>query len=455
MPFPAYISGAPGFIALTAAVIDPDDQSRKEVAEALAGFHGAAVREFSSFPADLDDLPHMLDKHYDAVLIGLDSDPEYAFDVVESLCATQSTTVMVYSAQTNLEMAIRFMRAGAREFLTLPLLRADVIGALARVSIRHSASSHTRRGSRKLCVFLGAKGGCGVTTIAANFAVALAQESGQRTLLIDFGYPLGDAAINLGIAAEYSTANALQDPGRLDANFLRSLLSKHGSGLSVLAAPGEFSSSPVPNEAIDKLLAVARQSFDYVVVDAGSRIDLRDTALFEETSFIYLITQVGISELRNSNRLISQFFSTRGRKLQIVLNRYTPHALLFDDQQIAKALTRPALWKIPDDYANARRTQNTARPVVLQDSPLSRAIRQMARAACGLPAAAEKKRGFFLFRKRKDKLQRPEPPGEEEIWPLPDSPREASDWPRPKPRREDEDWSVTEMPRKAAKAGAR
>ena len=30
-----------------------------------------------------------------------------------------------------------------------------------------------------------------------------------------------------------------------------------------------------------------------------------------------------------------------------------PHALLFDEQQITKALTRPAVWKIPDDFATA------------------------------------------------------------------------------------------------------
>jgi pilus assembly protein CpaE len=104
--------------------------------------------------------------------------------------------------------------------------------------------------------------------------------------------------------------------------------------------------------------------------------------------------------LRNSNRLISQFFSARGRKLQIVLNRYRPNALLFDEQQIVKAITRPALWKIPDDYASARRTRNAAAPVVLANSPISDVIRQMARTACGLPAVPAKKRRFSLFSKK-------------------------------------------------------
>jgi pilus assembly protein CpaE len=102
--------------------------------------------------------------------------------------------------------------------------------------------------------------------------------------------------------------------------------------------------------------------------------------------------------MRNANRLITQFFSARGQKLQIVLNRFTPHALLFDEKQITKALTRPALWKIPDDFATAQRTASSATPVVLQDSPIARAIRQMARTACGLPPNPEKKKGFFLFR---------------------------------------------------------
>jgi pilus assembly protein CpaE len=399
MPVLDQISDAVGGAVLSTALIDPDDERRQEVAAALAGFQGTAVREYASFPTDLDELPQMLEKRYDAVLIGLDSDPEYAFDMVECICGSSSTAVMVYSAQTNLELAIRFMRAGAREFLTLPLLRGDVVGALARVSIRRSSGGHGKRTSRKLFVFVGAKGGCGVTTIASNFAVALAQESGQRTLLIDLGLPLGDAAINLGMITQYSTANAFQDSARLDGNFLRSLLAKHSSGLSVLPAPGEFSPVLASNEAIDKLLTVAKQNFDFVV-DAGSRIDLRGTTLFDDNASIYLITQVGVSELRNANRMISQFFSARDRKLQIVLNRYAAQSLLFDEKQITKALTKAPAWKVPDDYATARRTQNTANPVALQDSPISRIIRQMARTACGLPPTAEKKKGFSFFRRK-------------------------------------------------------
>jgi len=390
------ILDAPAAAVLSIALIGPEEQRRKEVAGALADVQNGTIREFSSYPPDLVDLPRMLDRLHDVILVDLDCDPDYAFGLVQSICAHGSATVMVYSARADLELAIRCMRAGAREFFTLPLAANDMSDALARVSVRRPGAFHAKRAG-KLFVFLGAKGGCGVTTLASNFAISLAQESGQKTMLIDLGLPLGDAAINLGMAAEYSTHNALHDSSRLDANFLSSLLATHSSGLSVLAAPGEFPRTETPMDAVNKLLAVARQNFDYVVVDAGSRLDLKDSALFDASAIIYLVTQVGVSELRNANRLVTRFFASRDGNLQIVLNRYTPRALLFDETHITKALTRPAQWRIPDDFASARRTRNTATPLALEDSPISIAIRQMARKACGLPENPEKKKGFSIF----------------------------------------------------------
>jgi pilus assembly protein CpaE len=152
------------------------------------------------------------------------------------------------------------------------------------------------------------------------------------------------------------------------------------------------------DDAVDKLLRIARQEFDYVVVDAGSRLDLQHTHLFEESANIYMVTQIGIPELRNSNRLIARLAITGGPKLSIVINRYDPRSLEIGDEHITKALTRPAEWKIPNNYVAVRRMQNTATSLMEDDSEISRAIRQMTRAVSGQPALPEKKKGFSFFR---------------------------------------------------------
>ena len=108
---------------------------------------------------------------------------------------------------------------------------------------------------------------------------------------------------------QFSTANALQNVSRLDSTFLSKLLTKHSSGLSVLSAPDKYTPVNASAESIGKLLSVARQGFDYVVVDAGSSMGATYKTMLEGASIAYLITQVSISELRNSNRLISEFFT--------------------------------------------------------------------------------------------------------------------------------------------------
>jgi pilus assembly protein CpaE len=381
---------------LSVALIGPEEQRRQAVARALAGSQANVTREFASYP-DLDDVPQLLDPDYDVIIVDLDSDPEHALDLVEHICANSSSTVMVYSARADSELLVRCMRAGAREFLSQPIAANTIAEALVRASVRRPTVRAPKKTLGKLFIFVGAKGGSGVSTIASNFAILLSQVSHKNTLLLDLDLPLGAAALDLGIMTQFSTANALQNISRLDSNFLSKLLSKHSSGLSVLSAPDKYTPVHASDEAIGKLLNVARQDFDYVVVDAGSSMGSTYKALLEGAAVVYLVTQVSISELRNSNRLISEFFTLPLPKLEIVLNRFTPNTLGIDEENITKALTMPASWKIPSDYGTVQRAQNTATPLALGDSAISEVIRQMARTACGLPAVPEKKRRFNLF----------------------------------------------------------
>lgn len=374
------------------ALVGPEVNGRRAVSAAFAGAQQAnSVKEFLSYP-DIEEAMQFFSREYDIVVVELDSNPEYALKLIEAICATSTATVMVYSAKTDSDLLVHCMRAGAREFLTYPIAPNTISEALLRTAIRQPAAQTKKKTGGKLLVFLGAKGGAGVTTIASNFAVALSQESGHSTALIDLDLPLGDTALHFGITGQFSTANALQNFTRLDSNFLSKLFIKHSSGVSVLAASDRYMPFHASEEAIEKLLSVARQDFEYVVVDGGSGITSACRTLMEEAAMVYLVTQIGVSELRNSNRFISEFFSSGSPKLEIVLNRFAPRSMGIDEDTVTKALTRPAEWKVASDYLAVRRAQNTARPLVLEDSPISRVIRQMARKACGLPAQTDKKK---------------------------------------------------------------
>ena len=385
-----------GAITLAVALIGPEEMRRNSVAGALASSQARVVMELKAYPG-LDDVARLLESHYDVIIIELDTDPEHALDLIESICVSSPATVMVYSANSDSAMLVRCMRAGAREYLSLPLTSGAIEEAMVRAMVRRPVVQSVKRAIGKLMVFIGTKGGSGVTTIATNFAVSVAQESKHSVLLIDLDLPIGDAALSLGIRSEFSVANALENFNRLDSNFFSKLLTKHSSGISVLATPDVYVPIEATPEAVEKVVAVARQTFDYVIVDAGSSVTPAIKALFTDASVVYLVTQVSVPALRNSNRLITEFFTSSGFKPEVVLNRFTPRPLGLDEKEIGKALKLEPQWKVPSDYETAQLAQNTANAMALKDSSISRVIRQMARMACGLPKNPEKKKGFSLF----------------------------------------------------------
>jgi pilus assembly protein CpaE len=246
-------------------------------------------------------------------------------------------------------------------------------------------------------MFWGAKGGSGVTTLATNFAIALHQETAGEVALADLNPQLGDVAVLLGLTPRFTIAEAFLNPTRLDQEFVSTLLSEHRSGISVLAAPDSYTSAPIEERSVGTLVELVRDRFPYAVIDAGLGLGNGAEPLFQLADTIYLVTQVDIPSLRNSQRFISYLRRFGDLQIELVLNRFEPRKVEFDDERLTKAVGLPPKWRIPNDYAAVRRAANTGTPLISEKSQMSQTIYQMARAACGKPASNDRKKGFKLF----------------------------------------------------------
>ena len=372
---------------MSVVVVDPEFERGNTVSGIVCSLRPGGVMPRVTRLANVESPQVLKSQGIDAVLFAVDRNTEPALREIEMFCQDGDMPPIVYSEHTDDELLIRCMRAGVREFLRYPFLQGVLEEAFSRRANCDQSGAETKEANGKSLVFLGAKGGSGVTTVAANFAVSLARESKRNTLLIDLDLPLGDAALGLGIKNEYSTIDALREANRLDPTYLAQLLTKHESGLQVLGAPGSYIRVPPMDESVDQLISVACKSFDYVVVDAGSRLELADTRLFETASKIFVVSQVGVVELRNSNRLIAEYLQNYSAKVEVVLNRYTSDLFGIDDETVEGALTRPVQWRIPNDFMTVRRMQNTAEP--MQRSGIQREIKKMAAAVYGVRGAKQ------------------------------------------------------------------
>ena len=157
------------------------------------------MRGIPGYLPTVQEAPWLAEQGFDMILVGLDSNARDALRTVESLCALSPASVVVYSQRSDQELLLHAMRSGAREFLTYPFSPGAIHEAIARVAVRMQTTPNPKKATGKILVFMGSKGGAGVTTVACNFAVALAQEAKKNILFIDFDLPLGDAGLNLGL----------------------------------------------------------------------------------------------------------------------------------------------------------------------------------------------------------------------------------------------------------------
>jgi Flp pilus assembly CpaE family ATPase len=391
------IADSAGSTSLPVALIVPDARRRGLVAAAIAGLQFTVAREFVAYPS-ASDVFEIVRLNCRVAVVDVDADTDQAMYVIESICSRDiSITVMATSSRNDPALLRRSMQAGAREFLVEPLLPEVLSEAFSRALARQRNRAET---SGKILVFVPSKGGVGVTTIAANFALTLTKESGARVAVVDMDFEMGEIALGLGMTATFSITDALMNPARLDKEFLSTLLLRHSSGLSVLASPEEYNTFHCTAEGADKLFRILRREFDYVVVDAAGCDSRIQDALFESADTLYLVTEMTLPALRNAHRLIA-FLSSKGRSrgLEIVLNRFNSRHGNINENSVTKALGRPINWKIPNAYEAARAAEDSGVPLAMEDSPITRVLAQMAKAACGKPFTVEKKAGkvFSLF----------------------------------------------------------
>lgn len=383
---------------LSVVLLGENEYRRRNIAAALSGSQARITNE-GALPS-LDSLSTFVDNDCDVLIVDLEQNEERALTLVEAARGLAGAlTVMVYSRSADSELLVRCMRAGAREFLSDPLSPDTLAEALVRASVRRDELKPQQKELGGLClVFVGAKGGSGTTTVCSNFAVQLAKESGATVALLDLNLRLGDAALTLGLTPEFSTEDALRSESRLDRDLVSKLLLRHNSGLHVLAGPVEPSSFSPSASGVSKLISLLRRDFAYLVVDAGSHYSPYGGPLLDTADRVYLVTQANVVELRNSHYLIrSELGGGSGRKLEVVLNRYTARSGEIDEESIVRALGLSPQWRIPSDFHAVQRAQNAGIAVAEKDSAVTRVLKQMARAASGKAAEDGKKKKFGLF----------------------------------------------------------
>ena len=381
-----------GLHAASAVLVGPDRNKRIALTQSFRKLGVQVKAEVEEYP-NHSRATAMAQEDCDAVLIDLDANPQAALEFVESLCgASKSLTAMLYTEKGEPELLVKCMRAGARELIYFPLQQDALTDAIVRAAARRETQAPRKVG--KLHVVYSAKGGAGSSTVAANLAIALANELRSQVGLVDLNNGLGDLSVLLNLSPRFTMLDALRSRERLDWDFLSTLLTSHPSGVQLLAAGEAFQPGAPPQrlEAMEKLFHLLRQKFEHVVADAGRLCQVPTSAL-KHAEAVYVVTQVDVPSLRHAQRMATFLSEEMERRdnVQIVLNRFDAKNGGVTPAEAERALTFPVKWKIPNDYSNVTGAANAGLSVTDQNTAVAKSFRRIAAAAAGREIQAVQK----------------------------------------------------------------
>jgi len=276
---------------------------------------------------------------------------ELTADVAEIRRRT-NVPVLLFSTRPGRALVEAALAAGVDDVLVPPQKPESVAFAIRKaIAMRRSADGAMEGSRGHVLTVFSPKGGTGKTVISTNLSSYLAAHTEKRVLLVDLDLQFGDAAIMLGVEAERTMHELVLDPGDLDAGKLQAYVTRHRSGLDVLAAPMlPEQAEDVGEEHVIELIEIAREAYDIVVVDTSPFFYGPMLALLQPTDRLLLLCGPDVPTLKNV-RLSLRTLELLGfppSRTDVVINRVTTNAGL-SRQDIEQALGRRVSFELPND----------------------------------------------------------------------------------------------------------
>ncbi len=211
---------------------------------------------------------------------------------------------------------------GIKDYLPKPLTRSAVEQHFLPTIANMADTSASLRGGRSLAV-AGTRGGVGTSTLAANLAWYVSNELHRHTLLLDGELSTGTAAMHLDIPASNGLAMALEMPERIDQLLIERSMQQASDRLHVLAGLEGFDRNiNFTSEGAANLLQALRSRYNYVVADAGSRLEPFGRELLFNAQQRVIVMDPSMISIRNLGRLMTlPGGSGQSTRIFLVLNK--------------------------------------------------------------------------------------------------------------------------------------
>jgi pilus assembly protein CpaE len=338
--------------------------------------------------------------HLECILHGTRSESFPATEIAAIREQTRAPIIVVASG-AGTGILDEALDADVSDVLLLPQLVENVVFTVKKAShAKRPVQTVTRAQLGRVVTVFSPKGGTGKTVTASNLAAGLAKQ-GRKTLLLDLDLQFGDAAIVMGIEPEKTIYDLVVAPGELDVEKLAGYTAKHPCGLDILPAPLRPEDAELVTESkITRLLEVARERYEVIVVDTSPFFHGPMLATLDRTDELLVICGLDVPTLKNVRLAMQtlELLSFPKSRIRFVLNRANTKVGL-SKREVESALKVEITVEIPSDRG-VPISVNQGNPAVLADPgcDFSKALMALSRSLVTKPEAKRSKRRMSLAR---------------------------------------------------------
>jgi len=232
--------------------------------------------------------------------------------------------VLVVTQEFNAAAVRILVQLQVADFLVKPLTTTDLVRSSLR-ALQGTGREENRES--QIYTFMPAAGGVGTTTLALETAFLLHRSvtRGASTCVVDLNFQQGSCAEYLDLEPRFDLTEIENQPERLDRQLLDVMLSKHPSGLCVLAAPASPSEMRTfHTDVVVRMLDLVSAYFDNVVIDMPRTWFPWTQTVLLGSNKLYLVTEMTVPCLRHTQRLIRAIDETVGKEVRpsVIVNRF-------------------------------------------------------------------------------------------------------------------------------------
>ncbi len=343
-------------------VLSSDEQFTLELRSILLKFEGVKIVAEVDEPALLAQAVSQFP--VDVLLANLDPAPEALLPMLgEVIAAHKNVAVFAASSSSDGPLILKTMRLGVKEFLPKPI-EADSIGEAMQRVASHRVENVTQG---RLITVIGTAGGVGATMIATNLAAELAALATGAVTVVDLDYRFGQVATLLDVEPTYTLADLCGSPEHLEPAIVNRALSKHGTGVQVLARPSNFMEAEnITAASCMGVFSTLLHMNEYIVADGPTRFDLGSKSILALSDVNLLIVQLLVPCIRNAMRIIENLRENGFNldRTKLVCNRVGRDAGHLSTAHVSETLGLEVFATIPDDWTVVSGAINLGEPLL-------------------------------------------------------------------------------------------